>query len=60
VHTTNQNVTATLSYPTSYLILSHSSSWRNYFCKNIGNFWNFCVLVIRSCVIWPIYKLIMT
>jgi len=31
-----QNITATLSYPPSYLILSHSSSWRNYFCKNIG------------------------
>jgi len=30
------NVTAVLSYPTSYLILSHSSSWRSYFCKNIG------------------------
>jgi len=23
-------------------------------CKNIGYFWIFCVLVIRSCVIWPI------
>jgi len=34
VHTTHQNIIVTLSY----LILSHSSSWRNYFCKNIGQF----------------------
>jgi len=50
----DQNVTATLLYPPSYLILSHSSSWRSYFCKNIGDFWIFCVLVIKSCVIWSI------
>jgi len=47
----DQNATATLSHPTSYLILSHSRSWRRYFCKNIGYFWIFCNLVIRSCVI---------
>jgi len=47
VHTTDQNVTVTLSYPLSYLILSHSSSKRSYFCKNIGYFWIFCVFVIR-------------
>jgi len=29
-------LTATLSYPSSYLILLHCSSWRNYSCKNIG------------------------
>jgi len=34
----DQNVTATLLYPPNYLILSHSSSWRSYFCKNIGEF----------------------
>jgi len=34
----DKNVNATLSYPTSYLILSHSSSWRSYFCTNIGYF----------------------
>jgi len=34
-----QNVTATLPYPSSYLILSHSSSWRSYFCTNVGYFW---------------------
>jgi len=45
VHTTDENVTATLSYPPSYLILLHSSSWRSYFCKNIGYFWIFCVFV---------------
>jgi len=38
VHATQSNVTARLSYPPSYLILSHSSSWRSYFCKNIGYF----------------------
>jgi len=48
----DQNVTATLSYRFSYLILSYSSSWRSYFCKNIRYVWIFCVLVIRSCVIW--------
>jgi len=47
IRTTRQNVTAILSYPPSYLILSHSSSWRRYF-------WIFCVLVIRNCLIWPI------
>jgi len=36
-----QNVTATLSYRSSYLILSHSSLWSSYFCKNIGYFWIF-------------------
>jgi len=34
----DQNVTATLLITPSYPILSHSSSWRNYFCKNIGYF----------------------
>jgi len=43
----DQNVTAKLSFPPSYLILSHSSSWRSYFCTNIGYF---CVFFIRSCV----------
>jgi len=38
----------------SYPILSHSSSWRSYFCKNIRYFWIFWVLMIRSCVIWLI------
>jgi len=28
----NQTVIATISYPPSYPILSHSSSWRSYFC----------------------------
>jgi len=52
VHQLDQNVTTTLSYPSSYLILSHSSSWRGYICKNIWYFWIICVLVIpRSCVI---------
>jgi len=32
----DQNVTATISYPPSYLTLSNSSSRRSYFCKNIG------------------------
>jgi len=32
VHTTRPNGTATLSYPPSCLILSHSSPWRSYFC----------------------------
>jgi len=41
----DQNVTATLPYFSSYLILLHSSSWRSYFCTNIGYFWNFCVFV---------------
>jgi len=51
----DQNVTATLSYPPQlYIILSHSNSWRSYFYKNIGYFWIFCVLVIRIWVIWPI------
>jgi len=36
MHTTHQNITATLSYPPNYLILSRSSSWRSYFCKSIG------------------------
>jgi len=56
----DQNVFVTQSYPPSYLILSNSSSWRSYFCKNSECFWIFCALVIRSCVIWSIYKLIMT
>jgi len=30
----DQNVTATLTYCPSYLILSHSSSRMSYFCKN--------------------------
>jgi len=38
MHTTRSNVTTTLSYPLSYLILLNSSSWRIYFCKNIGYF----------------------
>jgi len=50
----DQNVTATIPYPPSYLILSHSSSWRSYFCTNNEYFWNFCFFVIRSCMIWPI------
>jgi len=33
-----QNVTATLSYPPSYLILSNSSSWRSYFWKILDIF----------------------
>jgi len=37
--TIRSNVTATLSYPPSYLILSNSSSWRSYFCKYIENCW---------------------
>jgi len=37
---------------------NHSRSWRSYFCKNIGYVWIFCVLVMRSCVIWPICGLI--
>jgi len=28
--------TISLSRPPSYLVLSHSSSWRSYFCENIG------------------------
>jgi len=40
----DQNVTAALPYPSSYLFLWHSSSWRS-FCTNIGYFWNFCVFV---------------
>jgi len=32
----HQNITATLSYHLSYLVLSHSSSWRNYLCEKIG------------------------
>jgi len=36
MHSIHQNITATLSYPPSYLILSHSSLRRNYFWKNIG------------------------
>jgi len=35
----DQNVFVTQSYPPSYLILSNSSSWRSYFCKNIGYVW---------------------
>jgi len=50
----DQNLTATLSYPPSYLILLHSSLWRSYLCTNIGYFWKFCVFLIRNCVIWPI------
>jgi len=41
----DQNVIATVPYPPSYIILSHSSSWRSYFCTNIGYFWNFCIFV---------------
>jgi len=37
----DQNVTATLSYPPSYLILLNSSSWKSYSCKNFGYFWIF-------------------
>jgi len=37
----DQTVTAALSYPPNYLILSNSSSWKSYFCKNIGYFWIF-------------------
>jgi len=34
VHTSQSNITAKLSYPLSYLILSqHSSSCRSYLCK---------------------------
>jgi len=47
----DQNVTATLSYPPSYLILLHFSSWRSYFVKLLDIFFYFLRLVIRSYVI---------
>jgi len=50
----DQIVTATLSYPPSYLILSHSSLRRSYLCKNIGYCWIFSDLVIQIWVIWLI------
>jgi len=34
----DQNVFATLPYPPSYLILSHSSSWRSYFLQILDIF----------------------
>jgi len=56
----DQNVTATLSYPPSYLILARE---RAIISKNIGYFWIFCVLgdpKLRDLAnLWS-YNLIMT
>jgi len=52
----DQNVTATLSYSPSYLILSHSCSWRRYFwiflrlgdpkLRGLANLWSYKLIIM--------------